>query len=185
MILIILAACVLILTGATIGEYFVERRHLKVVLPQLVDDICHAVNITAVLERSGLLNRQNAALLEITKHPYISADSRTALAIRLVESEEAFYSSRVKCSDLIAKLSPMFGLLGTLIPLGPGIIALGQGDTYTLSLSLLTAFDTTVVGLIVAAIAVVISAVRKKWYTQYIADIKLLMENTLEAVEKQ
>lgn len=38
----------------------------------------------------------------------------------------------------------MLGLLGTLIPLGPGIIALGQGDTQTLSTSLLTAFDTTI-----------------------------------------
>ena len=34
---------------------------------------------------------------------------------------------------MIAKLGPMFGLLGPLIPLGPGIVALGQGDTVTLS----------------------------------------------------
>lgn len=54
---------------------------------------------------------------------------------------------------MIAKLGPMFGLLGTLIPLGPGIVALGQGDTVTLSESMNVAFDTTIAGVISAAVA--------------------------------
>lgn len=58
---------------------------------------------------------------------------------------------------MIAKLGPMFGLLGTLIPLGPGIVALGQGDTVTLSESMNVAFDTTIAGVISAAVASVIS----------------------------
>ena len=62
---------------------------------------------------------------------------------------------------MIAKLGPMFGLLGTLIPLGPGIVALGQGDTATLAGSLGVAFDTTIVGVISAAVACVISNVRR------------------------
>ena len=58
----------------------------------------------------------------------------------------------------------MFGLMGTLIPLGPGLIALGQGDTKTLSDSLLIAFDTTIAGLVAGAIAYVVSGIRKSWY---------------------
>ena len=81
---------------------------------------------------------------------------------------------------MIAKLGPMFGLLGTLIPLGPGIIALGQGDTVTLSKSLLTAFDTTVAGLICAAVALVISVIRKRWYSEYMADTETVIECILE-----
>ena len=62
--------------------------------------------------------------------------------------------------ELLARLAPMFGLLGTLIPLGPGIIALGQGDTQTLSPSLLTAFDTTIAGLSAAAVCLVVTSLR-------------------------
>ena len=86
----------------------------------------------------------------------------------------------MKLSDLLAKLGPIFGLLGTLIPLGPGIIALGQGDTYTLSQSLLTAFDTTVAGLISAAVAMVISSVRKGWYANYMSILETLADCVLE-----
>ena len=70
----------------------------------------------------------------------------------------------------------MLGLMGTLIPLGPGIMALGQGDTYTLSVSLLTAFDTTIAGLIAAAFCLVISTVRRRWYSGYTADLETLMD---------
>ena len=74
----------------------------------------------------------------------------------------------------------MFGLLGTLIPLGPGIIALGQGDTMTLSQSLMTAFDTTIAGLIVAAIAIVISTIRRCWYNNYISVLETVMDCVVE-----
>lgn len=78
----------------------------------------------------------------------------------------------------------MLGLMGTLIPLGPGIIALGQGDTYTLSTSLLMAFDTTVAGLACAAAALIISTIRKRWYRNYMSMLETLMECTLEAENK-
>lgn len=121
-----------------------------------------------------------AVLIELTKHPELTSDMRQALAVRLLEEEQARFERIVALSDTIAKLGPMFGLLGTLIPLGPGIIALGQGDTYTLSQSLLTAFDTTIAGLISAAVATVISSVRKSWYANYMSILEVLTECVLE-----
>ena len=105
---------------------------------------------------------------------------REALAIRLLEQEQDRYDRIVRLSELLARLAPMFGLLGTLIPLGPGIIALGQGDTYTLSTSLLTAFDTTVAGLVAAAFAMVISTVRCGWYREYASILEAVTQMLLE-----
>jgi len=110
-------------------------------------------------------------------------ESRETVAIRLVRTERVRCENIVKLSDTIVKLGPMFGLLGTLIPLGPGIIALGRGDTFTLSQSLLTAFDTTVAGLISAAVAFVISGVRKRWYTKHIMALEARMEDLLDEEE--
>jgi hypothetical protein len=63
-------------------------------------------------------------------------------------------------------------------------MALGKGDASTLSASLLTAFDTTSLGLMIAGVAVIISAVRKSWYKDYMVSFDALMECILE-VEKQ
>jgi len=109
---------------------------------------------------------------------------REALAVRLLTETRARYDGIVNITNVIAKIGPMLGLLGTLIPLGPGIIALGRGDTYTLSTSLLTAFDTTVAGLICAAIALIVSVIRKKWYADYMSMLETLMECILDKEKK-
>ena len=178
LILFLLAAAVL--TGWGIAEFFTERRHLKVALPQLLEDLRTADDRAAVIEASGLLRRQKDALLELLNHPDFNGEMRETLAVRLLEQEQDRYDKIVKLSELLARLAPMFGLLGTLIPLGPGIIALGQGDTYTLSTSLLTAFDTTVAGRVAAAFATVISTVRRGWYREYASILEAAAEMLLE-----
>ena len=51
LILFLLAAAVL--TGWVIAEFFTERRHLKVALPQLLEDLRTADDRAAVIEASG------------------------------------------------------------------------------------------------------------------------------------
>ena len=187
LLLVLLAALTLFLLGTLIVEIFMEHRHLKVHMPQLVDQIRAAGkgNVAEIIRGSDLLLRQKEALIELTKHPDLTPLMRESLAIRLIAQEKDFYDRRTQRTDLIAKIGPMLGLMGTLIPLGPGIIALGQGDTYTLSTSLLMAFDTTVAGLACAAVALVISTVRKRWYRNYMSMLETLMECTLEMENEQ
>ena len=184
-ILIILILCAVLLLGWLVAELFTERRRLKVRLPKLLDDMQSGAGfLEDVISVSGLLNRQKEALLELTRHPDFNDLMIEALAVRLIEQEQARYDRILKLSELVARLGPMCGLLGTLIPLGPGIIALGQGDTYTLSISLLTAFDTTIAGLSAAAVATVISAVRRAWYKDYMSTLEVLMSCALEIIKK-
>ncbi len=186
-ILIIFLVCAVILIGWIIAEYFTERRHMKVCLPVLLENLRQSGEVKQTIEESGLLRRQKDALTELASHPDFTPELREALAIRLIDAEQARYDGIVRLSELLARLSPMFGLLGTLIPLGPGIIALGQGDTFTLSASMLTAFDTTVAGLLAAAAATIISQIRRAWYREYVSIFEVLCQCILEkekAVEK-
>jgi biopolymer transport protein ExbB/TolQ len=180
-ILLLLMAATVFLLGSLVVEAFTERLRLRANLPALADALRERGATEAAIEDSGLPARLKRVLLELTRHPGLSAAARESLAVRLVSAERAHYEGIVRITDLIARIGPMFGLLGTLIPLGPGIIALGRGDTHTLSLSLLTAFDTTVAGLISAAVAFVISAVRKSWYASYMASLEMAAECVLEA----
>lgn len=178
LVLALLAAAALV--GWLIAEYFTERRHLKVALPSLMEQLRTAPGRAAVIEQSGLLRRQKDALGELLRHPDFTDATREALAVELLEREQDRYDDIVKLSELLARLAPMLGLLGTLIPLGPGVIALGQGDTYTLSTSLLTAFDTTIAGLVAAAFAIVVSNIRRRWYRAYGSMLEALCTELLE-----
>ena len=180
-ILILFIAAILVAIGWIISEYMNEHKHMQVQLPKLLDDIrAGEQSIEEIIETSGLLKTQKEALIEITKHSDFNDLMLESLAANLLEREQERYDAKLKPTDLLSKLGPMFGLLGTLIPLGPGIIALGQGDTMTLSQSLMTAFDTTIAGLIVAAIAIVISTIRRGWYNNYMSVLETVMDCVVE-----
>ena len=184
-ILLILVALTVVLLGSLVVEYFTERKQLSGSIPELIDALQgkDGRELAAVIENSGLLQRQKAALLELVKRENLPLDTRIALAKKLLLDEEKHYVGRVRISDLISKIAPMFGLMGTLIPLAPGLIALGQGDTKTLSDSLLIAFDTTVAGLISAAVSLFISSVRKSWYAGYSSSLEAVMDAVLDCTE--
>ncbi|MEM6652009.1 MAG: MotA/TolQ/ExbB proton channel family protein [Pseudomonadota bacterium] len=71
---------------------------------------------------------------------------------------------RIARVDIIARISPILGLMGTLIPLGPGIAAMGNGDFVMLASAITTAFDTTVLGLFVGILAMLIGRYRRMIY---------------------
>ena len=184
-ILIIFLLCAAALIGWILAEYFTERRHMKISLPALLEELNGTDDLKGAIEASGLLRRQKDALKELASHPDFSPELRESLAVRLLDAEQARYARIVHVSELLSRLAPMFGLLGTLIPLGPGIIALGQGDTFTLSSSMLTAFDTTIAGLLAAAVAMVVSAVRRSWYRDYNASLEALAQCVLDRCGKE
>ncbi|MCB1703763.1 MAG: MotA/TolQ/ExbB proton channel family protein [Halioglobus sp.] len=77
---------------------------------------------------------------------------------------EQYAQRRLERADLLARSGPILGLMGTLIPLGPGLSALGSGDIEILATALTVAFDTTVIGLLVGLVAYLIGRVRRRWY---------------------
>ncbi len=71
---------------------------------------------------------------------------------------------RVERADLLARVGPMLGLMGTLIPLGPGLAALGRGELEVLASAVTVAFDTTVLGLLAGIVGFVLGRLRRRWY---------------------
>jgi len=182
-ILILLIIATVVILGSFIAEFVSERKALKTDIPALIDALQNktSAEMEKVINESGLLKRQKEAAIKLIKSIKYPDNTREALAKQLLADEEARYYKITKITDIIARVAPMFGLMGTLIPLGPGLIALAQGDTKTLSDSLLIAFDTTVAGLISAAVAYVISGIRKNWYEKYMVGLETVMETILEA----
>lgn len=176
-ILIIFIAFALFCIGWIVVELITERRHMRYSIAIVLDDLkANSERLEQCVLTSGLLARQKEALVELTRHPSFDEEMLGSLADNIIEHEQSHYNRVLSFTNLVSKLAPMTGLLGTLIPLGPGIIALGQGDTYTLSESMLTAFDTTIAGLLAAAVCLVIHTIRSRWYAEYMSDLETLVD---------
>ena len=124
-------------------------------------------------------------LVKIARNHDIGSKARQALASELISNAETILIKSTNKTDILVRLGPIFGLLGTLIPLGPGLAALGSGDITTLAESLTIAFDTTVTGLAVGGIGYLISKFRKQWYESDLIDVETLAEVELESLNNQ
>ena len=77
---------------------------------------------------------------------------------------------------ILVRVCPGLGLIGTLIPMGRGLAALGQGDMSALTSQLVIAFTTTVVGLAQGLVAFYFYTVKRRWVERDIKNIELATE---------
>ena len=176
-VLLLLVALTVVLLVMTIVEYFTERRLFKVSVPAFLRQIEEAScqELPGVIARADLVKRQKLALMALFNARDLPEEARWNTAKRAVFEFGRRYNRVTSIAELAAKAAPMVGLMGTLIPLGPGIDALSRGDMTMLAQSLLVAFNTTVVGLISAVLCLVVAKVRRRWNADYV--------NALEAMQ--
>ncbi|WP_374494493.1 MotA/TolQ/ExbB proton channel family protein [Zoogloea sp.] len=79
---------------------------------------------------------------------------------------------RLERADLLARIPPMLGLMATIIPLGPGLAALGQGNPGELASAVTTAFDATVLGLVAGIGGLVVGKLRRRWYEELLENLE-------------
>lgn len=184
--LLIFAVGAIILLGGLIREY----RHRKTISDAEMRNLIDAINkandkseILSIVDSSDIPNSQKTVLREITDSDWDN-ESRVGLAKKLISSREKRLEKRLSYTDIITRIGPTLGLMGTLIPIGPGLAALGTGDVVTLSNAIIVAFDTTVVGIGSGALAYVISKIRRRWYSEYINNIDVLTDVVLNKLNK-
>jgi biopolymer transport protein ExbB/TolQ len=185
--LLLFAITAIVLLGSLIKEYLNRKKVSAVEMKKLIKDLSHANNaseMSDIISGADIPESQKRDLIELIDSSDMDIESRTALAKKLVDSREKAFTKRLGWSDVITRIGPTLGLMGTLIPMGPGLAALGSGDIVTLSNAIIVAFDTTVVGIGAGALAYVISKIRRRWYSEYIANIDVLTDVVLTKIGK-
>lgn len=145
----------LLLAGQALREHGVRRRQQAAMA-----EFCRALETGEVktqgLPRDGHLGPLLTRLAASAENP--------AITRRLVREGELTWKTDLERFRVLSRNGPAFGLMGTLVPLGPALVGLAAGDLVSLSNNLIIAFATTVVGLLVAVIAGFLSSVKKRWY---------------------
>lgn len=182
-ILIVFAFYTMITLGGLITEYIKKKKIPMKDIKKLTYEISKSKNqknVIKSIDNSILPEKHKEVLIEIASSRTLGEQAQIALARKLIEKEEANFNSIIKNTDIVTRIGPTVGLMGTLIPMGPGLAALGTGDITALSEAIIVAFDTTVVGVGSAAVAYCISKIRRGWYDEYISNLDALSDVILE-----
>ncbi|PWB87827.1 MotA/TolQ/ExbB proton channel family protein [Methanobrevibacter thaueri] len=186
-ILLIIVIISIITLGGVIAEYTSRRKVPVGTIRDLIYDINRADSVESlknVITSAKIPKSQKKALIEIASSSELGVESREALARKLFEFEEEKTMDSLQKTDIITRIGPTLGLMGTLIPMGPGLAALGAGDINTLATSLTVAFNTTIVGIGSGALCYVIGKVRSGWYDRYLSDLDALIDAVLDRMKR-
>lgn len=184
-VLLVFFLYALIQIGIVFSDYYYRRKvkfdkKSMVHLITSLNDHNASEEMVQTVEESELSVSHKEVLNEIINAKKLNQESRESLARKMVEDEEIKAMKRLEKTDIIAKIAPAIGLMGTLIPLGPGLAALGTGDIQSLAQHLIIAFGAAVMGMAAAAIGFTISKIRRRWYEEDISLLDTLTESVLE-----
>jgi biopolymer transport protein ExbB/TolQ len=73
---------------------------------------------------------------------------------------------------IVSRTAPMLGLVATMIPLGPALLALGDGDLAEVGQNLVVAFAAVIIALITASIVFFVLNVRRRWLLDSLLQIE-------------
>lgn len=168
-LLLLFLAQGLFVVGGFYGIYahrIAYEKTLKPTLDELTADNIPEKLSADKLRRAGLVNLYLGRLLGTLENP--------------VRAEKVLADFEMACEkDLavvktLAKIGPILGLMGTLIPMGPALVGLASGDMASLAQNMQVAFATTVVGLLVGAIGFFCSQIKTRWYASDLSDLEYI-----------
>lgn len=85
---------------------------------------------------------------------------------------ETLAFKRLEAPRIVTRVTPMLGLVATMIPMGPALKSLGTGDMVQVSDNLTVAFSAVIIALVAASITYWIVNVRRRWYAEEIVLIE-------------
>ncbi|WP_407411191.1 MotA/TolQ/ExbB proton channel family protein [Methanobrevibacter sp.] len=184
--LVIFAFFAIVTLGSLVAEYTSRKKITPDALEKLIYSISNATSSEAlmdVIKNARLYENQKVILVKILRADSLTSDTRETLARKLVEFEETKLGKTIERTDIVTRIGPTLGLMGTLIPMGPGLAALGAGDVNTLANAIIVAFDTTVVGIGAGAVGYFVSKIRRRWYEEDLSNLDALCDALLDKLK--
>ncbi len=185
--LVVFAFFAILTLGSLISEYTSRRKLTPDALEKLIYSISRAGSsdeLMDIIKNSKLYEKQKVVLVKVLRAQSLTADTRETLARKLIEFEETKLSKTIERTDIVTRIGPTLGLMGTLIPMGPGLAALGAGDVNTLASAIIVAFDTTVVGIGAGAVGYFVSKIRRRWYEEDLSNLDALVDALLDKLKQ-
>ncbi len=82
-----------------------------------------------------------------------------------------------------SRLAPMLGLIATMVPMGPALKSLADGNVQGISENLIVAFSAVIFGLVIASITFWIASVKRRWLAAELVALTPLLQTQESLVE--
>ena len=86
------------------------------------------------------------------RHPH---SNDTALELQVLK--------RLEPLRITSRVAPMLGLVATMIPMGPALVAVAAGNAQGVAQNLVVAFAAVIVALLAASMTYVVLSIRRRW----------------------
>lgn len=108
------------------------------------------------------------------KHPRaLSAYARREVTpVPTSDDLELWIMTRLEWLRVVSRTAPMLGLIATMIPMGPALLALGNNDAGAVGKNMVAAFSSVILALIAASICYVVLTVRRRWLLQDLRELE-------------
>jgi biopolymer transport protein ExbB/TolQ len=163
--------------GRFLAEYWARRRAGRSALRGLLAATVASPQQAGAYSAQAPGKLTRAALLEIGAA--LGAGNPQQIELALTDYELSVQRT-LERTRILVRAGPALGLMGTLIPLAPGLAALGHGDVSTLASDLRTAFAATTVGLLVGTVAFAITLIRTRMYSEDLADLERAVSPSIQ-----
>lgn len=170
-LLLIMFVRALMLIGTFYGTYMNKlkfNKAMKSVFEKLdkdnVKEELERAKLSAKLHSSIYLNKAMKAMPTVTHYDKLLNDFE-------IEGQKDLAGSQT-----LAKLGPILGLMGTLIPMGPALVGLASGDIASMASNMQVAFATTVIGLLIGAVGFIILQIKRRWFAADINNLEFVIE---------
>lgn len=169
--LLVALTLVIILYGGSFFAEWIERLRLPSCSPQELPQL-----LCAGQQATSLTHRVNG-YIKVLQITLVSTTSGGEAAVEnLLQASTWSLWKGLDRLRILVRVAPSLGLIGTLIPMGTGLAALGQGDMTKLTTDLVIAFTTTVVGLAIGTCAFFFYTVRRRWIEEDVRNMELATE---------
>ncbi len=91
---------------------------------------------------------------------------------KTVTDLEIFALKELEKQRIVTRIAPMLGLVATMIPMGPALKALADGNIQGISENLVIAFAAVIFGLMTASITFWTASVKKRWFVGELNDLQ-------------
>ena len=189
MILLIGLLVMLIITmGRFFGEYLERKKHqtrhnVKELIDNIINSELHDIKERVEELSFGLPYHARNYFIDMVQELKKSGNDTDMRIEYLLQSREQQMTKKLDKLRLFIRVGPSLGLMGTIIPMGDALAALSQGDTEKMSGSMIIAFSTTVVGLLIGIGAYFTSMLQNRWLNEDIKNIEYLTEGIMRKYE--
>lgn len=170
----------LLLIGGFFGQYLDLRKNQGQLRP-----VIDALNPDNLDTLSAALPKKNRSLSVACIKNMLDAQGDPTRVEKLIADFELDADKDMELPKTLTKMGPMLGLMGTLIPMGPALVGLANGDIASMAYNMQVAFATTVVGLFSSAVGFVTRQAKQRWYLRDMNDLEFIANRIKEKHQSQ